>query len=286
MTGIDASKKEEVETETEEETKETAVKKGATQKDAKVKDLILEMNALFRTTKTAEKLPTDPEDYTDVQIASIVEIYREYSSLSKTQQEQVAQGRYYSEYQEVLEQLKTENHYDAATGTDLSDNEEDILPWYIRLAVSPLAVEQDKAEAVREALKGQGELLTLQDISLEDLLDGGEWQPEDLLRVSIPMTDLGAYEQVAIVHLKDDGSMEFLTAHIAGDSLEFDTDHFSRFGIVGYNGSMEELMQEQTEEAFWIYLIPGGGAALLLLLLVIVRAAGSRRKKDVKHSEG
>lgn len=271
---------EENETETETES-ETGSKQGGTKTPESVTGLIANIRSLLRTSKTSEKLPEDAKDYSDAQVAAILDIYREYTALGETPEFQklVEQNTLYTDYVEVLDKFGTANHYDEATGTDLRDNEKEVLPWYIQMTVNPQLTAQSDADAVREALKGNGEMLTASDIHLTNLLEGGEWQPEDLVRVSIPMTELGDYEKVAVVHIKDDGTMEFIEAHIAGSNLEFDTDAFSRFGIVGYNGSMEELMQEQEEETLWIYLIPGGAAAVLLFLLLIIRVAGSKKKR-------
>ena len=170
---------------------------------------------------------------------------------------------------------------------DLRDNEEEILPWYVQVEAGRLNVESEQADKVKAALKDQGELLNLTDISLMDLLDNTEWEPEELLRVSVPLADLGDYENVAVVHLKDDGSLEFIEGHIAGSRIEFDTDQFSRFGIAGYNGSMEELMQtgETTQKPLWMYLIPGAGAAALLVILGAMRLSLSRKGKKKKGEE-
>lgn len=272
---------------TEEEADElTAEKQGSTKSDKTVTSLISDINALFRTSKSAEKLPEGAADYSDAQIEAIVDIYRTYSGLEREAKKTVEESIRYSDYLEVLEKLKTMNHYDESSGTDLRDNGEDVLPWYVQLYVSQQIVEADSADTVREALKENGELLTLNDVNLIDLLNGGEWQPEDLVRVIIPMTDLGEYESVAIAHLKEDGTLEFIEAHISGSNLEFDTDAFSKFGIVGFNGSMDELMAEQEDQMVWIYFLPAGGAAVLLLLIIVIRAAGSGKKKGVKNSEG
>lgn len=241
-------------------------------------DCIEDLNRLFRKTKTSDKLPEDAADYSDTQQKQILDIYRTYTELSAEQQKEVKESRNYAAYEEVLEKYKAANHYDEGTGTDLRENEEDVLPWYIQVEAGALLAEDELETSVKEVLKEKGALLSYMNISLMDLLQDTVWQPEDLIRVSIPMTDLGEYEHAAVVHVKEDGSMEFLEAHIAGSNLEFDTDHFSRFGIVGYNGSMEELMQEESEENFWIYLLPGAGAAILLGLLAVIRMVSGKRK--------
>ena len=281
----DTKKSEDTEKETENKEEKNTKRTGETKTEKEVISLISEINRLFQKTKKADNLPNDPGNYTDKQKAQIIDIYRSYMSLSEDQKEKVEKSRYYSDYQKVLENLKEYHHFDNSTGTDLRDNDEEILPWYVQMEVKILAVDSDKAKKVKEVLKNKGELFSDRNISLIDLMNHEQWEPQDLIRVAIPQIDLGEYENAAIVHMREDGTMEFLPAHIAGANLEFDTDHFSEFGIVGYNGSMEDLMAPQTEKQIWIYLFPGIGATLLLLLLLIIRMAGAGKKKGEKSCE-
>ena len=285
-TAADAKEKES-EKETEKTPEKTAEKKGGTKTEKEVTSLITEMNSLFRKTKTSEKLPDDAEDYTDAQKEQILDIYRTYSELTDAQKKEVEQGSHYKDYEKAVESFKETNHYDKEADIDLRDNEEEILPWYVQVEANSLNVESSQAEQVSQALKGEGELLNLTDISLMDLLDNTEWEPDDLVRVSVPLADLGDYENVAVVHLKDDGSLEFIDGHIAGSRIEFDTDQFSRFGIAGYNGSMEDLMkpEESTQKPLWMYLIPGAGAAALLVILGAMRLSLSRKGKKKTGEE-
>ena len=281
------TKEKESEKETDKNATKMTEKKGGTKTEKEVTSLITEMNSLFRKTKTSEKLPENAEDYTDAQKEQILDIYRTYSELTDAQKKEVEESSHYQDYQKSVEGLKEVNHYDEAAGVDLRDNEEEILPWYVQVEASSLNVESSQAEQVGQALKGEGELLNLTDISLMDLLDNTEWEPDDLVRVSVPLADLGDYENVAVVHLKDDGSLEFIDGHIAGSRIEFDTDQFSRFGIAGYNGSMEDLMkpEESTQKPLWMYLIPGAGAAALLVILGAMRLSLSRKGKKKKGEE-
>ena len=287
-TAADAKEKES-ETETEKNGEKTTEKKGGTKTEKEVTSLITEMNSLFRKTKTSEKLPDNAADYSDAQKEQILDIYRIYSELTDAQKKEVEASSHYKEYEKAIESFKETNHYDETADIDLRDNEEEILPWYVQVEANSLNVDTDQAEQVSQALKGEGELLNLTDISLMDLLDNTEWEPDDLVRVSVPLTDLGDYENVAVVHLKDDGSLEFIDGHIAGNRIEFDTDQFSRFGIAGYNGSMEDLMkaEESAQKPLWMYLIPGVGAAALLAILGAVRLSLSRKgkKKTGEESE-
>ena len=281
------TKEKESEKETDKNATKTTEKKGGTKTEKEVTSLITELNSLFRKTKASEKLPDNAEDYTDAQKEQILDIYLTYSELTDAQKKEVEASSHYKDYEKAVESFKETNHYDKAADIDLRDNEEEILPWYVQVEASSLNVESSQAEQVSQALKGQGELLNLTDISLMDLLDNTQWEPDDLVRVSVPLADLGDYENVAVVHLKDDGSLEFIDGHIAGSRIEFDTDQFSRFGIAGYNGSMEDLMkpEESTQKPLWMYLIPGAGAAALLVILGVMRLFISRKGKKKTGEE-
>lgn len=182
----------------------------------------------------------------------------------------------------TIKNLGKENHYDKNTGIDMRDNEENILPWYVKLEVKPELLEEDCRDGIQKVLKSRGEVYALHDIHLINILENTEYRPDELIRVSIPMLDRGKYKNTAIVHIRNDGTMEFLEAQISGNYLEFDTDEFSAYGIVGFDGTMEDLMNGEQERPFWISLIPGGAAALLLLLLTLIRITGStkRRKRE------
>ena len=182
----------------------------------------------------------------------------------------------------TIKNLGKENHYDKNTGIDMRDNEENILPWYVKLEVKPELLEEDCRDGIQKVLKSRGEVYALHDIHLINILENTEYRPDELIRVSIPMLDRGKYKNTAIVHIRNDGTMEFLEAQISGNYLEFDTDEFSSYGIVGFDGTMEDLMNGEQERPFWISLIPGGAAALLLLLLTLIRITGStkRRKRE------
>lgn len=275
---------------TSDKTTTTSEKKGATKTDQDVTKLITEMTNLFRTTGTSKKLPDNAADYSDEEKEQILDLFRTYEKLTDAQKEEVEESSYYKEYQKSIEGLKEVNHYDDVAGVDLRDNEEDVIPWYVQVNTSSLEVETDQANRVSEALKDQGQLLNLTDISLTDLLNKQtDWEPEDLVRVSIPLVDLGDYEKVAIAHFKNDGSIEFLEGHIAGDQIEFDTDGFSKFGVVGYNGFMEEIMKEtKAEKPIWMYVLPGAGAVGLLAVLGIARLsmAKSEKKKKANGEDG
>lgn len=275
---------------TSDKTTAASEKKGATKTDQDVTRLITEMTKLFRTTGTSKKLPDNAADYSDEEKEQILDLFRTYEKLTDVQKEEVEESSYYKEYQKSIEGLKEVNHYDDVAGVDLRDNEEDVIPWYVQVNTSSLEVETDQANRVSEALKDQGQLLNLTDISLTDLLnEQTDWEPEDLVRVSIPLVDLGDYEKVAIAHFKNDGSIEFLEGHIAGDQIEFDTDGFSKFGVVGYNGFMEEIMKEtKAEKPIWMYVLPGAGAVGLLAVLGIARLsmAKSEKKKKANGEDG
>ena len=249
-----------------------AKKSGATKSSETAENVLRDLEALFGSDEDREKLPDQAEEYTDAQISQILEIYRSFLKMKEEEQNKVKDSSWYQEYLTVLEKMREAYHYDEASGTDMRDNEEDVLPWYIQLEVNTGLVGEDCADSAKELMEGKGKVFTLSDIHLTDLLNGGEYQPEQVIRVCIPMVNTGEYESAAVIHVKDDGKIELLEGHLSGSSLEFDTDEFSMYGIVGFHGTLEDLMEETEEgQVFWIYLIPGGVSALLLVLMLLLR---------------
>ena len=87
-----------------------------------------------------------------------------------------------------------------------------------------------------------------------DTLNGDAWEPKDVLKVELPMVDLGDYESCMIVHITDKGKVEFLNGKVSGNIISFEAAEFSSYGIVG-------------------------AALLLAVILGGVQLAGSRKAK-------
>lgn len=249
--------------------------------------VIRKMNLLFLTTWKRKRLPEDASEYTEQQIEAVAEVYQEYEDLDAKGKALVEAAKRYPDYQEALRQMGEVNHYDEVTGVDMRENQEETLPWYIRIVVDPQLLTEEEEQEIRSILGADSELYGLNDIHFESLLGEEEWEPEGLVRVRLPMIDLGACESAVVLHVLDDGSVELLEGRISGQELVFEAAEFSRYGIAGIMGTLEDLMKGQAQQgSLWIWLVPGAGAAALLLLLVIVRIACTRKKKGVRDCEG
>ncbi|MDY3249437.1 MAG: prenyltransferase/squalene oxidase repeat-containing protein [Candidatus Choladocola sp.] len=270
----------EAESESEEETEEAKLpESGATKAEDDVRTVIAALNTMFHPSYTDGGSAEGPSVYSEEEAEELVKIYLAVEKLSEEEQQTVKESPYYEEYIGALAKLGAENHFDEASGTDLRDNGEDILPWYVKVEVTSGIGAEAETEAVNHCLRGRGEVFSFRDICLLSLLDREEWQPEDILRVRLPLEDVGEYENVAVVHIRENGTMEFLEGHISGNSLEFDTDGFSTYGTVGFHGSLEELMEKEETDEIWFYAVPGAAAVLLLLILFCAKRRMGKKEE-------
>jgi Rieske Fe-S protein len=215
-------------------------------------------------------LPDDAAEYTDEQKDSILEAYRAYKHLSVEEQLAVEQSDNFDAYSDICRKLGKCWHYDEATGTDLRDNAEKILPWYISLAVKPQTAD-DRQDDVQEVLGEESELFTLSDISFVNMLDGTEWHPENTLKVKLPMVDIGSYESTVIVHFADDGKVELIEGRISGDEIVFSAADFSLYGIAGSMQSIDDLLAAQETPVIWPWILIGAIALAAVIVLVCIR---------------
>jgi hypothetical protein len=81
--------------------------------------------------------------------------------------------------------------------------------------------------------KGAPKALGMYDLSL--LLDGAEIQPDGTVAVTLPAPDLAAeYEEIIVVYIAPDGSYEECKTTVNEDgTITFETDHFSRYAVIG-----------------------------------------------------
>lgn len=89
-----------------------------------------------------------------------------------------------------------------------------------------------------------GRGIFLNEIHFVDTLNGDAWEPKDVLKVELPMVDLGDYESCMIVHITDKGKVEFLNGKVSGNIISFEAAEFSSYGIVGFMGSADDLLKE------------------------------------------
>ena len=257
----------------------TGTKETQTEASRKV---INEMKA-FSNTKGSGAYPKKIDDYTDRQIKELGKVWKNYEKLSAAEKKAVQENTAYKSFRKLLTSLGEKYHFDQATGTNLTDNKEDILPWYVQMAVNPKMADDNEIQTIQKVLGEKSEVLSLNEIHFVDTLTGDNWEPEDVLKVQLPMADLGDYKSCMIVHITDEGKVEFLKGKISGDYISFDAAEFSAYGIVGFMGNSDEILSGQEDhKPVWPWIAAGGAACVLVILMGGIRIMGSRKKKGEK----
>ena len=173
-----------------------------------------EIADVLHGTKELKRLPSSADDYSQDQIAALTDTYQAYAALSEEEQKAVQESPRYPKFEKALESLGTRYHYDESTGTDLRDNADGALPWYVQLSVRPQLLTEEQEQKIKEVLGEKSEIFSMSEINFVNTLDGEGWEPEQLVKVKLPMVKLGDYETAVIVHQKEDGSLEFLDGKI------------------------------------------------------------------------
>lgn len=243
--------------------------------------VLRQMDAFFDK-KRKNPYPAKAADYSDKQIRELGNTWKKYEKLSDGEKKAVQEDRVYKSFRKLLTSFSEEYHFDQATGTNLNDNKEDALPWYVKVVVNPKIADESEMETIRKVLGEKSEVLSLNEIHFVDTLTGDSWKPEEILKVKLPMADLGKYESCMIVHITDKGKVEFLRGKIADSYITFDAAEFSSYGIAGFMGSSDEILSGQEKsKPVWPWIAAGGAALLLVIILGGVQIAGSRKEKSV-----
>ncbi len=101
----------------------------------------------------------------------------------------------------------------------------------LRVISKPQAEMDQFQEAVDKAAPGLV-LGGLYDISF--FKDGVEIQPDDQIKVSIPLVEpMKTMTDLQIVYIDDNGKTAIIPSTVADDKITFITDHFSNYGIIG-----------------------------------------------------
>lgn len=151
----------------------TQAEKLESQKTMKV---INRLAAMFRGTRTVEKLPESAEDYSAEQIKMLITTYQDYNELSDEGRKKVEKSVRYPEFEAALSSLGERNHYDEATETDLRKNDEEALPWYVQLSVSQQLPSEEQLQEIRSVLGAKSKVFSVNEIGFVNLLTGEEWE--------------------------------------------------------------------------------------------------------------
>lgn len=211
------------------------------------------------------------------QISDILAAYKAYSELSAEEQLAVEKSDNFKAYSELCTKMGKEYHYDKATGTDMRDNSEEVLPWYIKVVVEPQELTKAQQKKVSGALGEESKIFTMHDINFINMLDGSTWHPEDAVKVKLPMVDIGEYESAIIVHITDDGKVELIEGSINGDTIEFAASSFSLYGIAGSMSSVDDLLAAQDTAAVWPWIL---AAAIALAAIIFIAVRRKNKNAD------
>lgn len=92
--------------------------------------------------------------------------------------------------------------------------------------------ELDKVKGSIEQVAPGQTLAGLYDVKL--LKDGIEIQPNGLIRIHIPITDImHEMENLSVIYIDDTGAISFVPSEVKGDYIVFITNHFSNYGVIG-----------------------------------------------------
>lgn len=237
------------------------------------------IDAIVAPADAANKLPEDAKDFTQEQMDRIIEAYKAYDALTEEEKLFVQKSDNFKAFEAILDKIGEMNHYDEATGTDLRDNDGEVLPWYIKMVVKPQTLTEDQEADLKDILGEESEVFTMSDISFVNILDGSQWHPDGIIKVKLPMVDLGSYKSAVVVHITDDGKIEIIEGKVADGYMVFETGDFSLYGIAGSMQSVDDLLGAQTMSNILPWIIVGA-IALIALIAVIYMRNRNRRKDD------
>ena len=173
------------------------------------------------------------DNITDDSIAGeILDAILAYEDL--TTEEQAALGRD-RQIEDLKKRVAELNQTDRTTGISVSG-----VDWNIQLVIGDV-LDVETIANLKEQLQNC-DMLSLWDISLEDVLTGEKYEPTGTVLVKIPLALLGdysSYDGIAVAHYGEYGNVEYLNCTVMGDCLVFNTVEFSRYAVVGFNGAFD-----------------------------------------------
>ncbi len=224
-------------------------------------------------------LPEKAENYTEDQISSITEAYKAYNALSESDKKAIEAADDWNTFSETTSKLGRIYHYDETSGIDVRSNDDETVPWYIQLKVTPAKLSKTQESDVKAVIGEESKIFSMNDISFVSILDGSEWHPDSLVKVEMPAVDTGDYENAVIVHIRDDGGIQIIEGreNTGDETVSFESSEFSLYGIAGTMESVDSLLDAQDEQKSVLPWIIAAAAAVVLLIIII--AVRGRRGK-------
>lgn len=278
--GGTSTKKSENESKGEEE-KNTEKKDHVAKEQEKVSvDTVIEHIEKMFAASSDEKYPENISDFTEKQKKYFYRVWKEYTLLTEKEQLKVKKSSEYSVFDSVTKQFGEQNHYDEESGVDLRENTPEILPGYVSIQVEPETFNEKRIREIQKVLGEDANLISLQKITLMNLFNGQEWEPECLICVKFPGQNLNNDENAVVIHYSDNENVEFLEGKISGSQIEIKAAEFSEYGVVGAAESINELLSKTGKKKTGVWVVGAAMATVLLGALIVLRVIITKKNED------
>ena len=247
-------------------------------------------------------LSEDASTYSEEDIKAINEAYRMYLDLQPAEKLVVEKDKSWKAFCKLTAALGVVYHIDRDRGIDVLDNNDIVMPWYVRLVVKEQDISNAQTDRIIGLLGEGGQVFSTWDISFVNTLvesegdeqnEDSQWHPSNILKVNLGLPDALKNNPV-IVHITAEGKIELLRNEVIKDEegryesfdsyAQFQSDDFSVYGVAGTSGSIRKMISQinekepQTDYLMWIY---GCAAALAILALILILLRRSRLSKEV-----
>ena len=236
-----------------------------------------EIIAIIEDIPDPDDIEDDDKGYPD----KIADITDEYEDLTDEEKEQIPNDMK-DKLKEAQDKAGKINHTDGDI-TVTGDN----LPWYVRVAVTPILETDARYSSFFEKLS-EKKLLALYDIKLINTLTDEDYELTvgQSVTVEIAGTSLDDKDEIAVAHQKKDGTIEYLTATVSRNKVIFKVSDFSLYGVTTKAQAADKAPQtdDNSNPFMWILIV---GAALTVLggTLITGRKRKSEKEKYILYKE-
>lgn len=240
-----------------------------TKSQTSANQLINAINELINSNGQKEVLPKDFNELTEEQLKTIIDLYKSYENMSDSEKSNVTN---YSEFEKILNKVGEVNHNDKETGLRI-----DGLKWNIKVIISYEDVSSENIEKITETLGKDTKLLNLFNIKFEDILTGKPYNPEKPVEVWLPINDSSNYKSYVVVHVKDDGTYEYVKCEAVSGYARVKVQDFSKYGVAGVTSTWDEIFSQSVENKIednkvnWIFIIPGVLGVIAIAGVIVLK---------------
>ena len=247
-------------------------------------------------------LSGDASTYTEDDIKAISDAYKMYLDLQPAEKLAVEKDKNWKKFCKLTDALGKIYHIDRDDGVDVLDNNDVVMPWYVRLVVREQDITSGQSKKIGNLLEEESQIFGTCDISFTNTLDTDEsgkeveWHPSNILKVNMGVPD-SLDNNPIIIHIKDEGKIEFLDNEVVSDEenryefydkyAQFQSDDFSIYGMASTSGSIKQMISRTNEEEeapsdylIWIYIGLAALAALALVMILRRRATVSKESDE------